>query len=292
MTNDPGIYKPTDLTYGSYLRVSELLSLQHPQSVPPHHDEMLFIVIHQAYELWFKLILHELENAMDYMGQGAVLRAHHFLRRVVEIQKVLVNQIHILETMTPIEFLAFRDHLNPASGFQSFQFRELEFLAGLVDESYYDHFIEQTGLERLRDRAKNPSLWVVYQRLLAHLGFQVPAPLANDPEAGPERDALVATLVSIYEQPEARLDLYMLTEAFVDLDTQLGLWRYHHVSVVERIIGAKVGTGGSSGSGYLRSTLNKRCFPLLLEARRLLGGPDAPSGYGTAPRTGGGCPFH
>ncbi|MEB3195743.1 MAG: tryptophan 2,3-dioxygenase family protein [Candidatus Sericytochromatia bacterium] len=299
MSQEPAVYKPTDLTYGNYLKVPQLLSLQQLQSNPPHHDEMLFIVIHQAYELWFKLILLELENAMAYMGRREVLRAHHFLRRVVEIQKVLVSQIHILETMTPIEFLGFRDHLNPASGFQSFQFRELEFIAGLVDESYYDHFIEQSGLDNLRQRAAHPGLWACYQKLLADLGFPVPAPMANQPSEGPERDQLLKVLASLYEHPEAQMELYMLSEALVDFDTQLGLWRFHHVSVVERVIGHKVGTGGSSGSGYLRSTLTKRCFPLLFEARSLLGGAAA-APYGASPTaersTGGpptgGCPFH
>lgn len=292
MTHQPNTFQPTDLTYGSYLKVPELLSLQQLQSDPPHHDEMLFIVIHQAYELWFKLILFELENAISYMTQRQVLRAHHFLRRVVEIQKLLVSQIHILETMTPIEFLGFRGHLNPASGFQSFQFRELEFLAGLVDESYYDHFIEQSGLENLRQRAQQPGLWACFQGLLIDLEHNRPPILPNDPPLGPERERLLQVLVNLYEHPEAHMDLYMLVEALVDFDTQLGLWRFHHVSVVERVIGAKIGTGGSSGAGYLRSTLQKRCFPMLLEARTLLGGPGTPGYGGATVSPGRGCPFH
>ena len=290
MPDEPAIYSSADLTYGSYLKIPELLSLQELKSDPPHHDELLFIVIHQAYELWFKMILFELENAIRFMGERKVLRAHHFLRRVVEIQKLLVSQIHILETMTPIEFLGFRGHLNPASGFQSFQFREVEFIAGLVDERYYDHFIEQAGMESLRRRASGPDMWTTYQRLLGDLGFDVPAePLPNDPPPGPEHDRLLAALRTIYEEPEARMDLYLLTEALVDFDTQLSLWRYHHVSVVERVIGAKPGTGGSSGAGYLRSTLKKHCFPVLLEVRAILGGPNGGYGQAAPPAK---CPFH
>lgn len=288
MSDEPSVYKPSDLTYGSYLKVPELLGLQELKSDPPHHDELLFIVIHQAYELWFKMILAEIENAMAYMGRGEVLRANHFMRRVVEIQKLLVSQIHILETMTPIEFLGFRGHINPASGFQSFQFREIEFVAGLVDTAYYDHFIEQSGMASLRKRAEQPSLWASYQALLALKGFAMPPAIANDPPEGPEKSQVLAALKQLYETPQSHMDLYMLTEALVDFDAQLALWRFHHVNVVERVIGMKPGTGGSSGSGYLRGTLVKRCFPLLYEVRGILG--DAGSAPPAVP--GGGCPFN
>jgi tryptophan 2,3-dioxygenase len=271
MSDQPSVYKSSDLTYESYLKVPELLALQDLKSIPPHHDELLFIVIHQAYELWFKMILFEVENAMAYMSKGEVLRANHFLRRVVEIQKLLVAQIHILETMTPIEFLGFRGHINPASGFQSFQFRELEFVAGLVDVAFYEHFIEQAGLASLRRRAEEPSLWHAFQALLRDRGFDVPAPLPNDPPAGPERHQLLMALKALYETPQTHMDLYMLAEALVDFDAQLALWRFHHVTVVERVIGMKPGTGGSEGVGYLLSTLDKRCFPLLWEVRFHLG---------------------
>jgi tryptophan 2,3-dioxygenase len=297
MSQEPAVFRRSDLTYNTYLQVENLLGLQTCQSDPAHHDEMLFIVIHQAYELWFKLILLELENAMRYMAEGKVLRALHFLRRVVEIQKLLVNQIHILETMTPIEFLGFRDHINPASGFQSTQFRELEFFAGLKDESYFKHFEDERQLAALKRRLDEPDLWEGFQRLLALKGFDMPEVVVrgNTP-AGPERDRFMAALTGIYSDPEAHMDVYMLAEALVDFDTQLSLWRFHHVSVVERVIGHKKGTGGSSGAGYLRGTVEKKVFPLLWEVRSHLGngggsyggpdtsGPDAPSG--------GGCPFH
>jgi tryptophan 2,3-dioxygenase len=296
MPQEPAVFRPSDLTYNTYLKVQDLLALQQCQSDPAHHDEMLFIVIHQAYELWFKLILLELDHAMRYMAEGKVLRAHHFLRRVVEIQKVLVSQIHILETMTPIEFLGFRDHLMPASGFQSLQFRELEFLAGLKDPDFFRHFEDQSQLEALRRRLDEPDLWAGFQKLLAAKGFDVPAePVRGNTPAGPERDRLMAALAALYMDPEAHMDLYMLAEALVDFDTQLALWRFHHVSVVERVIGAKMGSGGSSGAGYLRSTVGKKAFPLLFEVRshlcgRPYSGHDEPDG--PPPPSGGGCPFH
>jgi tryptophan 2,3-dioxygenase len=287
MSQEPAVYGHGDLTYNKYLKVQELLGLQECLSQPVHHDEMLFIIIHQTYELWFKLILFEVENALRYMEEGKVLRAHHFMRRVVEIQKLLVNQIHILETMTPVEFLGFRGHINPASGFQSLQFRELEFVAGLKDEAYYEHFEDQEVLQALRRRASGPDLWSAFQALLGRQGFTVPArPVRADEPPGPARDQLMEALRQIYQDPEARMDLYMLAEDLVDFDTQLSLWRFHHVSVVERVIGFKRGTGGSSGAAYLRSTVAKKCFPLLWEVRSYL---DSPDGGGPAPATG--CPY-
>ncbi|HEY9723807.1 MAG TPA: tryptophan 2,3-dioxygenase family protein [Oscillatoriaceae cyanobacterium] len=281
---EPSVFTRSDLTYNTYLKVDELLKLQQCQSQPVHHDEMLFIIIHQSYELWFKLILGELENAAAYMVENKVLRARHFIRRVVEIQKLLVSQIHILETMTPIEFLGFRDHLNPASGFQSLQFREFEFLAGLKDPSYFEHFEDQGALTALKRRLDEPDLWEHFQRLLGRLGFDVPEAVVRADSAESDRDRLFGALRQIYENPERYMDVYMLAEELVDLDTQLQLWRFHHVSVVERIIGGKRGTGGSSGVGYLHSTVSKKCFPLLWEVRSHLGGPGAASAAG--------CPYH
>lgn len=298
MSQEPAVFRRSDLTYNTYLKVEELLKLQVCQSDPAHHDEMLFIVIHQAYELWFKLILGEVESCMRYMAEGKVLRAHHFMRRVVEIQKLLVNQIHILETMTPIEFLGFRDHLNPASGFQSLQFRELEFAAGLKDETYFRHFEDQTQLGSLRKRMEQPDLWESFQRLLAAKGFDVPEAIVRPTTPdGPDRDRLMKALTAIYCDPEAHMDIYMLAEDLVDFDTQLALWRFHHVSVVERVIGFKTGTGGSSGASYLRSTVGKKAFPYLWEVRSHLGpggygGPADAPGDDVPPPSGGGCPFH
>jgi tryptophan 2,3-dioxygenase len=261
---------PGTLTYNDYLRVPELLGLQKPQSDPAHHDEMLFIVIHQAYELWFKLILHEMENAIQYMGQGKILRAHHFMKRITEIMRLLVQQIHILETMAPAEFLEFRDRLMPASGFQSTQWREIEFRAGLKDESYLAHFKHRPEfLERLRARLAQPDLRSAYYALLLQQGLPIPADAAEREARGDEsvRPTVITALRAIYEDPENMHPLYLLSESLVEFDEYFALWRLHHVSVVERVIGAKMGTGGSSGVEYLRSTTSKKIFPRLWEVR-------------------------
>lgn len=261
------------LTYNSYLRVPDLLELQIPQSEPPHHDEMLFIVIHQTYELWFKLILHELEVARDYMRDKKVLRARHFIRRVVEIMQVLVRQIHVLETMAPVEFLEFRHRLQPASGFQSTQFREVEFFLGLKDEQFLEHFeTVPTMRARLERRLAEPSLREVFYDMLRELGFDVPAlidkaALSEDKEA---RVALAKVLVPLYQNPEEHLELNLLAESLLDLDQGLMTWREHHVRVVERVIGFKHGTGGSEGVGYLKTTIGKKVFPEIWDVRTLL----------------------
>lgn len=269
----PKPYGSSDLTYNDYLKVGELLKLQKPQSNPAHHDEMLFIVIHQAYELWFKLVLHELESALACMDDDKVLRAQHFVKRSVEIFRVLVQQIHILETMTPIEFLEFRDHLNPASGFQSTQFRELEYFAGLKDERYLAYFKDRPELMKiLRGRLEGRDLRTAFYELLLRSGFEVPkdAGALDADSENPRRREILQGLRPLYENPEANLPLYLLAESLVDLDEGLSLWREHHVRVVERVIGFKRGTGGSSGAEYLRSTTAKRCFPALWEVRTVL----------------------
>ena len=278
----PSVYGKSDLTYNDYLKIPELLSLQVPQSKPAHHDEMLFIVIHQAYELWFKLILHEMENAIRYMAEKKILRAHHFMKRINEVMKLLVQQIHILETMTPAEFLGFRDQLMPASGFQSIQFREVEFLAGLKDPSYYAHFKNRPEfLEILKTRASQPDLKSAYYKLIHELGAQLgdrrgsikgpsmPAD-AMELEARGDKMPIIDAILPIYQDPENHLPIYLLSEALVEFDQCLGLWREHHVRVVERIIGFKRGTGGSSGVEYLQSTTMKKIFPYLWEVRTFL----------------------
>ncbi len=263
----------TKLAYDEYLRVTDLLRLQQPLSTPAHHDEYLFIIIHQTYELWFKLILHELDNAQRYMDSKEVLRAHHFMRRVVEIQKLLVSQIHILETMTPVEFLEFRDRLDPASGFQSAQFREIEFVAGLKDERYLPHYAARPDVvERLKKRLAEPDLRTSFYEMLRALGFAMPEnaaalEAAADAAAKPH---ILNALLPIYQHPDEHLALYLLSESLVELDEWLALWREHHVRVVERVIGFKRGTGGSSGVSYLRTTTSKKCFPYLWEVRTFL----------------------
>lgn len=268
--DEPNVYGRTDLTYNDYLKVPELLALQQPQSDPAHHDEMLFIIIHQAYELWFKLALHELENSMDMMRAGKVLRAHHFIKRTVEVLRLLVQQIHILETMTPAEFLGFRDRLMPASGFQSLQFRELEFVAGLKEERYLHFFKNRPEmLERLQARLKGRDLRSSFYEMLRKLGWKIPADAYEAETAGPadRREAVVRSLVPIYQDPERHLELNLLAESMVDLDTELALWREHHVRVVERVIGFKRGTGGTGGVSYLRTMLDVVLFPEIWRLR-------------------------
>ena len=262
-----------DLTYNDYLKVPELLSLQQLLSEPPHHDEMLFIVIHQAYELWFRLILHELEKSIKLMRAQQILQARHFVHRVVTILRLLVQQIHILETMTAADFLQFRDRLEPASGFQSLQFREIEFVVGLKDVRYIGNFAQrEPEADALRRRYEEPSLRETYYEMLRGLNFEIPpdistAVLEQDRQG---RTQLLDALKQIYQDPIGQVALYVLSESLVDLDQQLSLWRYHHVQVVERIIGNKPGTGGSSGASYLRTTLDKRAFPYLWQVRTWL----------------------
>jgi tryptophan 2,3-dioxygenase len=271
--NSMPTYGSAQLTYNEYLKVPELLGLQVPQSDPAHHDEMLFIIIHQSYELWFKLILHEMQIAMTLMKENNILRANHFVSRVVAVLKVLVPQIHLLETMTPAEFLQFRGKLNPASGFQSIQFREVEFLAGLREARYLDFFKNKPEMRAvLEKRMGEKSMRDVYYEMLKSLGFKLPADTSLEKFTNDQatKDAVLNCLAEIYRKPVDQMPLYLLTESLVDFDEQLGLWRDHHVRVVERIIGFKTGTGGSSGAAYLQSTTRKQCFPCLWQVRTVL----------------------
>lgn len=250
----------TPLTYGRYLKVPELLSLQHSLSEPRHHDELLFIIIHQAYELWFKQVLHEIDSAIALLDADRVDEGTRLLRRVVEIQRVLIAQVKILETMRPQDFLGFRYNLNPASGFQSVQFRELEFVLGLKNPALLEHLrSEPAERGRLEARLSGRGVPEAFDALLERrLG-----PASGD-------DWRVRALVSLYET-DRDPGLLALAEVLMDIDENLTLWRAHHVQMVERMIGAKRGTGGSEGVGYLQSTLPRRAFPDLWRARTLLG---------------------
>jgi tryptophan 2,3-dioxygenase len=249
------------LTYGSYLKIPELLSLQQLQSEPPHHDELLFIIIHQVYELWFKQVLHEIEAAMRHLDSDDLLKAAKNFRRIDAIQRLLETQVDVLETMTPQEFNAFRSRLNPTSGFQSAQFREIEFMCGAQATGYL-RFLEPTSEERARldRRLAEPTLYDALKRLLARRGFAADTPTA-----------LVATFKTIYENAERHYDLYLLLEDFIEFDERFLLWRGRHVRMVERMIGMKPGTGGSLGVAYLAKTLDKKFFPELWEVRTVLG---------------------
>lgn len=246
------------LTYGSYLRVAELLDQQHLESDPPAHDELLFITIHQVYELWFKQLLHELTAVREEMFSGDLWRARHLLTRVVSIEDVLIRQVAVLETMTPQDFLVFRDRLAPASGFQSVQFRELEFLSGAKDPGYLERFRGLTGEERdrLERRLTEPSLWDGFLHVVRRAGL--PAD---------EEDSLTASLLRVAADRSTYGEVWELAERLLDHDANAALWRSRHVLMVERQIGTKSGTGGSSGSPYLRSRLGLHYFPLLWELR-------------------------
>jgi tryptophan 2,3-dioxygenase len=249
------------MTYGQYLKIPELLELQQGLSDPEHHDEPLFIIIHQVYELWFKLILHEMDSAQRHLEADKPIEATRLLRRVVEVQRLLVQQVRILETMRPQDFLGFRYHLNPASGFQSVQFRELEFMLGLKDAAVIqrlDCLPEERA--RLQKRLEEPSLSDAVDGLLRRRGL-----------GGSGEDWRLQALVRVYEEAEAHADLNALAETLIEIDECLALWRAHHIQMVERMIGAKRGTGGSAGVGYLATTLAKRAFPDLWTARTHIG---------------------
>jgi tryptophan 2,3-dioxygenase len=255
------------ITYGSYLKVDELLSLQHPRSTGPEHDELLFIVIHQVYELWFKELLHELDRAMALLTSDDSYRAQHTLKRVLTILKVMVAQLDILETMTPLEFLSFRARLEAASGFQSDQFRQIEFVLGQKSDKASARFAEgsraRTALER---RYVAPALWDAFLQYLSREGYSVPSHhLHRDVTARVEPSADVqAILIEVYRRDPKNAEL---CERLVDLDEGIQEWRYRHVKMVERTIGTKMGTGGSGGAEYLRNTVGRNLFPDLWEIR-------------------------
>lgn len=255
------------LTYAGYLKIDALLSLQQPLSKGPEHDEMLFIVIHQVYELWFKQMLHELDYLVGLLAAGDTPRIQHTLTRALKILKVQVAQLDILETMTPLEFLSFRQRLESASGFQSAQFRELEFLLGRKHMRFVEHFPEGGAARaRLDERFQQPSLWDAFLHYLNAAGFPIPkAALARDVTRPPEPDPTVQrALIAVYRNAPQQLQV---CELLVDLDEGVQEWRYRHVKMVERTIGNKQGTGGSSGVGYLNSTLFQPAFPDLWAIR-------------------------
>lgn len=258
---------PKAVTYGSYLRIDELLALQQPRSAGPEHDELLFIVIHQVYELWFKEVLHEVDYVERLLEQGESHRAQHTLNRILTILKVLVAQLDILETMTPLEFLSFRERLEAASGFQSDQFRQLEFAFGLKSAAAVDRFpAGSRGRAALEQRYRQPTLWDGFLRYLAREGYPVPqADLTRDVTARIEESAEVQRiLIDVYRRDAKNAGL---CERLVDLDEGMQEWRYRHVKMVERTIGTKRGTGGSGGASYLRSTLGQPMFPDLWAIR-------------------------
>ncbi len=270
MTNQYGSNAP--LSYNKYLRVVDLIGLQDCLSGPEHHDELLFITIHQTYELWFKQILHELDAAIILMNEDRLAAAARTMRRVVEIEKLLVNQIHILESMTPIKFLGFRDQLNPASGFQSMQFREIEFASGLKHESLLNEFRhDEFAHARLQARFASPSLGDAFFSALRLRGLDAPSDgELDETERAKRYGKRTQAILELLTHFEERYEEFQLAEALLEHDEYFSLWRSHHIKMVERMVGSKRGTGGSEGVGYLRTTLDKKFFPELWEARTYL----------------------
>ncbi len=255
------------VTYATYLRLDDLLSLQQPHTGEMEHDETLFVIIHQVYELWFKEVLHELDFLTALLRANDAPRALHTLKRVLTILKVLVAQIDILETMTPLGFLAFRDRLETGSGFQSFQFREIEFTIGIKNAAVLERYPAGSAhRRRVEQRFKGATLWDAFLRFLVANRFAVPQPLLDRDvtsaiEPSPELQRL---LIDAYRTNPG---VQSVCERFVDLDEGLMEWRYRHVKMVERTIGTRHGTGGSAGASYLNTTLNRPAFPDLWAIR-------------------------
>ena len=287
--SDESLIQPGErsITYASYLQVNELLKLQTPLTVPSQHDEMLFIIIHQVYELWFKQILHEVKKAIVAVASDQLLVVSRTVARIKSIQTILTSQVDILETMTPVDFNSFRDRLNPASGFQSYQFRELEFRLGCKESNYLKfHAHDPEATRILQDALREPSLYDHFIRLLARRGFTIPESVLKRDVATPYQpsEAVLAAAVKIYREADRHYDLYSALESLMDLDEGLLLWRQRHVAMVERMIGSRRGTGGSSGVKYLSMTLSKRFFPEIWDARNWLG--DAQYGDSKNPSAG------
>lgn len=258
------------LTYAGYLRLDKLLTAQEPLSDPPHHDEMLFIIQHQTSELWLKLILHELEAAVRHIRNDNLEPCFKILARVKQIQMQLFNQWAVLETLTPSEYAEFRHVLGSASGFQSPQYRALEFLLGNKHPKMVDVFRHDPAIHGwLTELLNRPSLYDEFLRHLARRGHAVPAERTERDWAQPYEAHAGVTEVfkTIYEERDRYWDAYEMCEKLVDVEDNFQLWRFRHMKTVERIIGHKKGTGGSSGVGFLKRALDQTFFPELFEVR-------------------------
>jgi tryptophan 2,3-dioxygenase len=262
------------MTYSGYLQLDRLLSAQNPLSDPPHHDEMLFIVQHQVAELWLKLLVHELTAAVEHIRNDRVWQFGKVAARAKRVQEQLTGMWSVLETLTPSEYMEFRHVLGPASGFQSLQYRSLEFLMGNKNAAMlrvYEHDAAQQAL--LRTSLEAPSLYDEFLRYLARWGHAVPQKhLERDWTRAHVFDAeLVAVFERIYEDTDTYWREYALCEDMVDLETQFQVWRFRHLRTVMRVIGFKRGTGGSSGAGFLKQALDLTFFPELFEVRSAIG---------------------
>lgn len=264
------------LTYGGYLQLDTLLSAQQPLSDPPHHDELLFIVQHQTSELWMKLVIHELRGALDHLRADHVDPCLKMLARVKTIQRQLTEQWSVLETLTPSEYLEFRHVLGPASGFQSLQYRLIEFLLGNKNADMLRVFAhDAAGQAELQEALESPSLYDEFLSYLARQGHEVPAHLLERDWSQPHRrdPELIPVFKRIYEHTRVYWEAYHLCEQLVDLETNFQLWRFRHMKTVERIIGYRRGTGGSSGVAFLKQALELTFFPELFEVRTALDEP-------------------
>ena len=275
---EDGIHTDLDgrITYGGYLRLDQLLAAQQPLSDPPHHDEMLFIIQHQVSELWLKLVIHELSAAIAHLRRDEVWRCQKVLARCKQVLRQLTEQWSVLETLTPSESMEFRGVLGPSSGFQSLQYREVEFLLGNKNAAMLKVFAhDPAGQARLRAALEAPGLYDEFLRYLARWGHAVPAGHLERDWAQPHvRDAaLLPVFERIYENTGLYWREYALCEDLVDLETQFQLWRFRHMRTVMRIIGFKRGTGGSSGVGFLKQALELTFFPELFDVRTQVG-PD------------------
>ncbi len=262
------------LTYGGYLQLNQLLSAQKPLSDPPHHDEMLFIIQHQVAELWMKLVVHEVRAALVHLRRDDVDTCLKVLARVKQIQSQLFEQWAVLETLTPSEYIQFRHVLGPASGFQSLQYRLIEFLLGNKNAEMLAVFAhDPLHQSELRDALQAPSLYDEFLMFLARAGHAIPQSCLERDWTTPHQDtpALIPALRRIYENPEQFWAEYHLCEQLVDVEESFQLWRFRHMKTVERIIGHKRGTGGSSGVSFLKKALDLTFFPELLEVRTVIG---------------------
>ena len=262
------------LNYNSYLKVPELLDLQELISDPQHHDEMFFIIIHQASELWFKNILHESDKVVEAFHTPSVSRALKGFKRITAIMDLMVKQINLLSTLTPVEFAGFRDNLNPASGFQSVQFREIEFKFGVRDAFFLKFFESKPEVaEKLEKIRSLPSVYDEFWKCLALLGHKLPSEFMNRDytESHSMNEELVEVLRSIYTHPGEDYHLCLLFEAMMDFDEKFSLFRSTHMLMVERTIGHKKGTGGSAGYKFLQSRASLKYFPEIWEVRNHIG---------------------
>ncbi len=265
-----------ELNYNSYLKVPELLSLQQLLSDPAHHDEMFFIIIHQAAELWFKLMRHETAALVEEFRSGSVSRPLKKLRRLVSVMDLMIAQINMLNTLTPVEFAGFREKLRPASGFQSIQFRLIEFTYGIREPFFLQFFDKEPEKKKeLEEILRHPSVYDEFLRALAKAGYKVPASLLSRDVSQPwtESPELVRVLKGIYEDPKEEFHWVLLCETLLDFDEKFAVWRAVHMLMVARTIGmSQTGTGGSAGYKFLAGRAEYKFFPELWSVRGLLSG--------------------